>query len=103
MKINNLSRAEALGTLVSSENGLSETEATKRLSENGFNEIRESVRTPLSLRFLKQFTHFLAVLLWIGAGLSFLSAYLHPGESMSTLGVAIVGVILINAIFTFIQ
>jgi sodium/potassium-transporting ATPase subunit alpha len=42
-------------------------------------------------------------LLWIGAGLSFLSAYLHPGESMATLGVAIVGVILINAIFAFIQ
>ena len=103
MKINSLSRAEALGALVSSESGLSETEAAKRLSENGFNEIRESARPPLSLRFLKQFTHFLAVLLWIGAGLSFLSAYLHPGESMSTLGVAIVGVILINAIFTFIQ
>ncbi len=103
MKINSLSRAEALRALVSSEGGLSETEAAKRLSENGFNEIREGARTSLFLRFLGQFTHFLAVLLWIGAGLSFLSAYLHPGEGMSTLGVAIVGVILINAIFTFIQ
>ncbi|MBI5585542.1 MAG: cation-transporting P-type ATPase, partial [Deltaproteobacteria bacterium] len=103
MKINSLSVTEALRTLVSSESGLAETEAAKRLSESGFNEIREVARTPLSLRFLGQFTHFLAVLLWIGAGLSFLSAYLHPGESMSTLGLAIVGVILINAVFTFIQ
>ena len=103
MKINRLSKAEALRTLVSAESGLSETEAAKRLSENGFNEIKEVARKPLSLRFLGQFTHFLAVLLWIGAGLSFLSAYLHPGEGMSTLGLAIVGVILINAIFTFIQ
>lgn len=103
MKINSLSRAEALRALVSSEGGLAETEAAKRLSESGFNEIREVARTPLSLRFLGQFTHFLAVLLWIGAGLAFLSAYLHPGESMSTLGFAIVGVILINAIFTFVQ
>ncbi len=103
MKINSLSKEEALKSLVSSENGLSEAEAAKRLSENGFNEIREVARTPLSLRFLGQFTHFLAILLWIGAGLSFLSAWLHPGEGMSTLGVAIIGVILINAIFTFVQ
>jgi len=103
MKINSLSKEDAFRALVSSENGLSETEAAKRLSENGFNEIREVAKTSLSLRFLGQFTHFLAILLWIGAGLSFLSAYLHPGEGMSTLGVAIIGVILVNAIFTFIQ
>ena len=103
MKINSLSKEDALRQLVSSETGLSETEAAKRLSENGFNEIREVAGTPLSLRFLGQFTHFLAILLWLGAGLSFLSAYLHPGEGMSTLGLAIIGVIFINAIFTFIQ
>ncbi len=103
MKINSLSKEDALRQLVSSEDGLSETEAAKRLSENGFNEIKEVAKTPLSLRFLGQFTHFLAILLWIGAGLSFLSAYLHPGEGMATLGFAIIGVIVINAIFTFIQ
>ena len=59
--------------------------------------------TSLTIRFLKQFTHFLAVLLWVGAGLAFLSDYLHPGEGMATLGFAIIGVIVINAIFTFIQ
>jgi len=103
MKINSLSKEDALRQLVSSEDGLSEAEAAKRLSENGFNEIKEVAKTPLSLRFLGQFTHFLAILLWIGAGLSFLSAYLHPGEGMATLGFAIIGVIVINAIFTFIQ
>ncbi|MDA8241811.1 MAG: cation-transporting P-type ATPase [Nitrospiraceae bacterium] len=103
MKINSLSREDALRQLVSSENGLSDAEAAKRLSENGFNEISAVARTPLFMRFLGQFTHFLAILLWIGAGLSFLSAYLHPGEGMSRLGFAIIGVIFINAIFTFIQ
>ena len=34
---------------------------------------------------------------------SFLSEYIHPGEGMLTLGLAIVGVIFINAIFAFIQ
>ncbi len=103
MKINSLSKEDALRQLVSSENGLSEIEAAKRLAENGFNEIREVRRTSLAKRFVKQFTHFLAIMLWVGAGLAFLSEYLHPGEGMATLGLAIIGVILINAIFTFIQ
>ncbi|RPI33231.1 MAG: cation-transporting P-type ATPase, partial [Nitrospiraceae bacterium] len=103
MKINSLSKEDALRQLVSSENGLSETEAAKRLSENGFNEIREVRRTSLTIRFFRQFTHFLAVLLWVGAGLAFLSDYLNPGGGMTALGFAIIGVIVINAIFTFIQ
>lgn len=93
MKINSLSKEEALRALVSSEKGLSETEAAKRLSENGFNEIREVLRASLTTKFLKQVTHFLAILLWVGAGLAFLSDYLHPGEGMATLGYAIIGVI----------
>ncbi|MBI5073696.1 MAG: cation-transporting P-type ATPase [Nitrospirae bacterium] len=103
MRINGLSKEEALRQLVSSEEGLSEAEAAKRLSESGFNEIREVHKTRLTLRFFSQFTHFLAILLWVGAGLSFLSDYLHSGEGMATLGFAIIGVIVINAIFTFIQ
>ncbi|MBA4371282.1 MAG: ATPase [Thermodesulfovibrio sp.] len=103
MKIHNLAKDAVFQTLVTAENGLSEAEAAKRLSEFGLNEIKEVRKTPLSLRFLKQFTHFLAILLFIGAGLSFLSDYLHPGEGMFSLGVAIVGVIIINALFTFIQ
>ncbi|MBI5846364.1 MAG: cation-transporting P-type ATPase [Nitrospirae bacterium] len=103
MKINSLSREDALRQLVSSEAGLSEAEAAKRLAESGFNEIREVHKSHLALRFFGQFTHFLAILLWVGAGLGFLSDYLHPGEGMAMLGFAIVGVIVINAIFTFIQ
>lgn len=103
MKIHNLTGEAVLQTLVTSEQGLSEEEAKKRLLEFGLNEIQEVRRTPLYLRFLQQFTHFLAILLFIGAGLSFLSDYLHPGEGMFSLGAAIVGVIIINAIFTFIQ
>lgn len=103
MKINSLSRDDALRSLASSENGISDAEAAKRLSENGFNEIREVHKTHLALRFFGQFTHFLAILLWVGASLAFLSDYLHPGGGMATLGLAIVGVIVINAIFAFIQ
>ncbi|HLA00953.1 MAG TPA: cation-transporting P-type ATPase, partial [Thermodesulfovibrionales bacterium] len=103
MKINNLAKDEVLRSLVATENGLTEEEAKKRFLEFGPNEIQEVKKKPLILRFISQFTHFLAILLWIAAVLSFLSEYLHPGEGMLTLGFAIIAVIVINAIFTFIQ
>jgi sodium/potassium-transporting ATPase subunit alpha len=103
MKINSLTRDDVLQSLVTSENGLTEEEARKRFLEFGPNEIREVKKKPLILKFLSQFTHFLAVLLWIATLLSFLSGYLHPGEGMLTLGAAITAVIFINAIFAFIQ
>jgi sodium/potassium-transporting ATPase subunit alpha len=103
MRIQNLTKEEILKTLITSETGLSEEEAEKRLNEYGFNEIREIRKKPLYLKLLSQFTHFLAILLWIAAALSFLSEYLHPGEGMLSLGIAILGVIVLNAIFTFVQ
>jgi sodium/potassium-transporting ATPase subunit alpha len=103
MRINNLTKEEVFKKLVTSESGLSEEEAKKRFLEFGPNEIKEAKKTPLFLRFLKQFTHFLAVLLWVAAFMAFLSEYLHPGEGMLTLGIAIISVIFINAIFTYIQ
>src|SRR3972149_9226625 len=103
MKINTLAEKEVLQSLVTSESGLAENEARRRLSEFGPNEIYEARKAPLIARFLKQFTHFLAVVLWLAALLSFLSEYLHPGEGMLTLGLAITAVIIINAVFTFMQ
>ena len=103
MKINDLTIEQAFSTLVTSKQGLSSEEAERRLAEFGRNEITAIKGKSLLLRLLGQFTHFLAVLLWIAAGLSFLSEYLHPGEDMLTMGLAVVAVIVINAIFTFVQ
>jgi sodium/potassium-transporting ATPase subunit alpha len=103
MKINNLTIEEVFRNLVTSKQGLSSEEADRRLAEFGRNEITAMKRKPLVFRLLGQLTHFLAVLLWLAAMLSFLSEYLHPGEGMLMLGAAIVAVIVINAIFTFIQ
>ena len=103
MKIQNLEIKEVFESLVTSEKGLSEYEAKKRLHEYGFNEIKEVRRDSLYRKFISQFTHFLAILLWVASGLCFLSEYLNPGEGMLSLGLAILGVIFINAIFTFIQ
>ncbi len=103
MRIHNLSKEEVLKSLLTSDRGLSEEDARRRLHEYGLNEIREVRKKTLYQRLISQFTHFLAILLWIASALCFFSAYLHPGEGMLSLGLAIIGVIVINAIFTFIQ
>lgn len=103
MKINSLTRDEVFRNLVTSERGLSRDEAERRLREFGPNEISEIKKKHLVSRLLSQFTHFLAILLWLAALLSFLSDYLHPGEGMFLLGIAIIAVIVINAVFSFVQ
>ncbi len=103
MKINELTKEDVFRTLVSSAQGLSTEEVQRRLAEFGRNEITAVKGKSLVLRLLSQFTHFLAIVLWLAAFFSFLSEYLNPGEGMLTLGLAIVAVIVINAVFTFIQ
>ncbi len=90
MTIQELSRAEVLTFLRTSETGLSQAEAGQRLQEYGPNELSEAKKRPLYLRFLAQFSHFLALLLWVAALLCFISEYLLPGEGMITLGLAII-------------
>ena len=103
MKIHSLPEHEVFRTLVTSERGLTRDEAHRRRAEFGPNRIEEVREKPLIRKFIGQFTHFLAVLLWIAAALSFVSEYLHPGEGMLALGLAVTAVIFINAVFTFVQ
>jgi len=103
VKIQALSHADVFATLFSGPQGLNRDEAARRLGEYGPNEIREMHARSLASRLADQFTHFLALLLWFAAALCFLSEYLHPGEGLVRLGIAILAVIFINAFFTFIQ
>jgi sodium/potassium-transporting ATPase subunit alpha len=103
MDLARLEIEEALNALGSRPTGLSPEEARLRLLRDGPNSLQEVRGPSLVLRFLRQFTHFLALLLWIAAGLSFLAEFFQPGQGMATLGWAILAVILINACFSFIQ
>jgi Ca2+-transporting ATPase len=84
---------QASGT---SAQGLTETEASLRLKQYGYNELPEPVRRPLLWRFIDQLTHFMALLLWVAGILAFIS-------QTPELGWAIWAVIWINAIFSFSQ
>jgi len=103
MKIHHLSPDEALKSLISSHDGLSGDEARRRLSEYGPNRIDKVQGEPLWLVFIKEFVHFFALILWLAAGLAFFADYRRPGGGMDTLGYAILGVIVINGLFSFWQ
>jgi sodium/potassium-transporting ATPase subunit alpha len=103
MQIHRLSPDEALRALASSDQGLSDAEAADRLREFGANELRARDTTHYLGMLSKQFTHLLAVLLWAAAALAFFAEYVNPGEGMALLGWAILGVILVNALFSFFQ
>ena len=98
-----LTAEQSLASLHTSAQGLTSAEAQRRLAEFGPNHVEEVQRESLLLRFAREFTHFFAIILWLGAALAFLAEYFDPGQGMVRLGVAIVGVILINGIFSFWQ
>jgi magnesium-transporting ATPase (P-type) len=101
--IQSLTTEQSLDSLHTSAAGLTEAEALRRLSEFGPNHIESVARERLLLRFIREFTHFFALILWLGAALAFLAESFDPGQGMARLGVAIVGVILINGVFSFWQ
>jgi sodium/potassium-transporting ATPase subunit alpha len=101
--IHRLSVEDVLKRLGTGHGGLSPEEARRRRAQYGPNVLAEPNRYAPLRGLVQHFTHFLAVLLWIAAGLSFLAEHLHPGEGMATLGWAILGVIVINAGFAFFQ
>ena len=103
MHLANLPLAEAFKSLGTSELGLTPAEAARRLGEYGPNHIAEiGVEAPWRC-FLREFTHFFAVILWIAAGLAFYAESRTHGEGMWQLGVAIIAVILINGCFSYWQ
>ncbi len=103
MKIHHLAADEVLRSLQSGPGGLSAEEARRRLSEFGLNQVERARRKPLVLRFLAEFTHFFALILWLAAGLAFYAAWNDPTQGMGMLGCAILAVILINGVFSFGQ
>ncbi|MDD5240172.1 MAG: cation-transporting P-type ATPase [Sulfuricella sp.] len=103
MKIHHLTAAETIKSLNSTPDGLSGGEVARRLGEFGPNRVERIAKEPLALRFLKEFTHFFALILWFAAALAFAAEFSGPGKGMATLGWAILGVILINGVFSFWQ
>jgi magnesium-transporting ATPase (P-type) len=101
--IHTLSIEQSLVSLKTTARGLTAVEAARRLAEFGPNHVEEIAREHLLLTFAREFTHFFAIILWIAATLAFLADYFDPSQGMTRLGIAIVGVIVVNGIFSFWQ
>jgi calcium-translocating P-type ATPase len=101
--IQSLTAEQSLASLHTSVAGLTAAEAQRRLAEFGPNHVEEVGREHLLLRFSREFTHFFALILWLGAALAFVAEAFDPGQGMARLGIAILGVILINGVFSFWQ
>ncbi len=87
---------ETMKTLGSGLNGLSKSDAGKRLAKYGRNELVERKRTSGFCLFLQQFASFLVIILIVAAVVSF-----AVGEAADA--AVISAIILLNALFGFVQ
>ncbi len=92
----NLSIDKVLEKFDVSSQGLTDKEATDRLAKYGKNAIEEAKKVSRLAKFLSNFVHLFAILLWIGGVLAFIS-------KTPEIGYAIFAVIFINAFFSYWQ
>jgi magnesium-transporting ATPase (P-type) len=85
-----------LRDLRSSRRGLSTREAQRRLIQYGPNELRRRGGLKWPGELARQLTHPLALLLWLAAALSF-------AVGSQTIAIAVLLVIVLNAVFAFVQ
>jgi Ca2+-transporting ATPase len=91
-----LSPGDTLAAFASSWEGLSAEEASARLARGGENRLPTRAQSHLLKDFLKQFTHLFAFALWVAAGLAFVAR-------MPELGWAVIAVVVVNGLFSFVQ
>ena len=91
----------ALTTLASSEKGLSESEAEKRLAENGKNKLTEAKGKSIFMRFLEQLSDPMIIILLAAALVSGVLAVIED-ESFADV-IIILAVVLINAVLGVYQ
>ena len=103
MKWHSSTREQCLKQLGSRRNeGLTQAEASKRLTACGRNELAPPKRKSLARRFLSQFSDCMVIILLIAAGISFALAFLQDNGDMVD-SVIILVIVVINAIIGMVQ
>ncbi|KUG07908.1 hypothetical protein ASZ90_016705 [hydrocarbon metagenome] len=95
--------SELLAHLKTSELGLDEEEAVRRLRTFGPNVIESRIKKNYVKQYLAKYTQFFAILLEAAAILSFIADWFSPGEGYDILGYAIFAAVIINTTFSFWQ
>ena len=91
-----MSVEEAMKDLDTTEKGLSEAQAQRRLATHGKNELKAKIKMPLWLLFLSQFRELLVIILIIGGVISFTIGSYRDGT-------IIFMIVLVNAVIGFIH
>ena len=91
------------GLLHSRPGGLAAAEARERLAEVGENLVTAAAGHPAAGMLLRHALNFFCVLLYASAGVCFAAERMQPGQKMALLGWALLGVALLNAVFSFVQ
>ena len=98
-----ISREKLFSTLQVTDVGLSDAEARARLMRFGANQIEfHRSRSPW-LMFLGEFKELFPLLLMGASLLAFFADHLSPGEGYGLIGVALLVVVLLNAVVSFVQ
>ncbi len=102
-QIQNISATQVYRFLHTHAEGLNEKQVNERLAEVGPNTLEETRRLLWLNSLARQFTNFFTLLLDISAAICFVADYIQPGEGMNILGWALLGVSILNALFSFVQ
>ena len=105
MPVQALPRLEVYAELGSSPRGLSGEEVAARLATFGRNELPRARGRPLVFRFLEQFTDLFAVVLIVASAITFVAYLVQVPHDVGNLelAIAILGVVLLNAVIGFFQ
>jgi len=97
------SAAVAVAVNTSTDRGLSQSEAARRLRANGANELRAAPKRPAWRRILKHFQDPLIYLLLVAIGIALLAWVLEGRAGWPVDAVVITAVVLLNAVLGFVQ
>lgn len=103
--VRELAAGEVFSALDTSRRGLSAAQARARLQQYGANELPRAGRRAVWRQLVAQFTDLFAVVLIVASGITFLAYGLEEPHDVGTLqlAVAILGVVLLNAVIGFAQ
>ena len=102
-QIHEIPAADVCSLLQSRLEGLTDEEGATRLREFGPNRLQPPSRLRWVKPLAKHFINFFSILLDIAAAVCFVAEMIQPGQGMTVLGWALLGVSILNAVFAFAQ
>lgn len=103
--VHSLARLDVYRALDSSPRGLTSEQAQSRLAQYGPNELPRAKGRPIIFRFFEQFTDLFALVLVAASAITFLAYFIQVPHDVQNLqlAVAILGVVVLNAVIGFFQ